>query len=50
MVADFVVAARGVGVGHLMHDGRIEEHRLSPGLRVRDDGLLVYDAGQDTLL
>jgi hypothetical protein len=30
--------------------GRIEEHRLSPGLRRRDDGLLVYDAGQPTLL
>jgi hypothetical protein len=25
------------------------EHRLSPGLRRRDDGLLVYDAGQPTL-
>jgi uncharacterized protein (DUF488 family) len=32
------------------HVGRIEEHRLSPGLRRRDDGLLVYDAGQPTLL
>src|SRR6516164_6343720 len=29
----------------LMHDGRIEEHRPSPGLRLRTDGLLVYDAG-----
>ncbi|MGH3196492.1 MAG: hypothetical protein ACRDOH_31340 [Streptosporangiaceae bacterium] len=34
----------------LLHDGRTEEHRLSPGLRRRDDGLLVYDAGQRTLL
>jgi len=50
LVADFVSAARGVPVRHLMHDGRIEEHRPSPGLRLRDDGLLVYDAGQDTLL
>jgi Uncharacterized conserved protein len=25
-------------------------HRLSPGLRRRDDGLLVYDAGQESLL
>jgi hypothetical protein len=33
-----------------MHDGRLEEHRLSPGLRLRDDGLLVYDGGQPTLL
>jgi uncharacterized protein (DUF488 family) len=50
LLADFVTAARGVPVRHLMHDGRIEEHRLSPGLRRRDDGLLVYDAGQPTLL
>jgi uncharacterized protein (DUF488 family) len=50
LVADFVSAARGVEVRHLMHDGRVEPHRLSPGLRLRDDGLLVYDAGQPTLL
>jgi len=45
---------QGAGVAapvrHLLHDGRIEEHRLSPGLRRRDDGLLVYDSGQPTLL
>ena len=50
MLADFVSAARGVPVRHLMHDGRLEEHSLSPGLRLRDDGLLVYDAGQQSLL
>lgn len=50
LVADFLSVARGVPVRHLMHDGRTGEHRLSPGLRLRDDGLLVYDAGQDTLL
>jgi uncharacterized protein (DUF488 family) len=50
LLADFVVAARGVPVRHILHDGRTEEHRLSPGLRRRDGGLLVYDAGQDTLL
>jgi uncharacterized protein (DUF488 family) len=50
LVADFASAARGVQVRHLMHDGRLEPHRLSPGLRLRDDGLLVYDAGQETLL
>jgi hypothetical protein len=37
-------------VRHLRHDGRIEAHRPSPGLRLRDDGLLVYDGGQATLL
>jgi len=50
LLADFVSAARGVEVRHLMHDGRTEAHRLSPGLRLRDDGLLVYDSGQPTLL
>jgi uncharacterized protein (DUF488 family) len=50
LVADFVSVARGVEVRHLMHDGRVEPHRPSPGLRLRDDGLLVYDAGQPTLL
>ena len=50
LLADFAVASRGVPVRHLLHDGRIEEHRLSPGLRRRDDGLLVYDADQPTLL
>lgn len=50
LLADFVSRARGVPVGHLTHDGRVEEHRPSPGLRLRDDGLLVYDGGQGTLL
>ena len=50
MLADFVSAARGMPVRHLLHDGRLEEHRLSPGLRLRDDGLLVYDAGQPPLV
>ena len=50
LLADFVTVARGMPVRHLLHDGRMEEHRLSPGLRRRDDGLLVYDAGQPTLL
>lgn len=50
LVADFVSAARGVEVRHLMHDGRLEPHRPSDGLRLRDDGLLVYDSGQAPLL
>jgi uncharacterized protein (DUF488 family) len=50
LLADFVTAARGMEVRHLMHDGRTEAHRLSPGLRLRDDGLLVYDSGQATLI
>ena len=50
LVADFAAVARGAEVRHLMHDGRLEPHRPSPGLRLRDDGLLVYDGGQGTLL
>lgn len=50
LLADFVSVARGVEVRHLMHDGRVEAHRPSPGLRLRADGLLVYDGGQPTLL
>jgi len=50
LVADFATVARGAPVSHLMHDGRLEPHRPTPGVRLRDDGLLVYDAGQDQLL
>jgi uncharacterized protein (DUF488 family) len=50
LVADFALVARGVEVRHLMHDGRAQAHRPSPGLRLRDDGLLVYDGGQAALL
>jgi uncharacterized protein (DUF488 family) len=50
LVADFATVARGIEVSHLMHDGRLEPHRPTPGVRRRDDGLLVYDAGQDQLL
>jgi uncharacterized protein (DUF488 family) len=50
LVADFVTVARGTEVRHLMHDDRIEAHRPPDGLRLTEDGLLVYDRGQDTLL
>ncbi|GHK01150.1 DUF488 domain-containing protein [Streptomyces sp. NPDC003753] len=43
LIADFVVLARGRPVLHLMHDGRLVPHSLSQGVRLRDDGLLVYD-------
>lgn len=49
IVADFVRVARGVDVRHLMHDGRLTEHPPTEGLRLRDDGLLVYDGGQSRL-
>ena len=50
LLADFAAVARGAEVRHLMHDGRIDEHRPSAGLRLREDGLLVYDGGQSALL
>ncbi|MFF9603622.1 DUF488 family protein [Streptomyces sp. NPDC014684] len=45
LIADFAVLARGVPVRHLMHDGRLTTHLPTPGVRLRDDGLLVYDGG-----
>jgi uncharacterized protein (DUF488 family) len=50
LLADFASVARGTEVRHLMHDGRIAPHRPSDGARLREDGLLVYDGGQSTLL
>ncbi len=50
LLADFVTLARDVDVRHLMHDGGTDAHRLSPGVRLRADGLLVYDAGQEPLI
>ncbi|MFJ2929738.1 DUF488 family protein [Streptomyces massasporeus] len=44
LIADFAVLARGVPAHHLMHDGRLSAHTPTPGARLRDDGLLVYDA------
>jgi uncharacterized protein (DUF488 family) len=49
LIADFAEIARGVPVRHLMHDGTLAPHRRSPGARVRADGLLVYDGGQQQL-
>jgi uncharacterized protein (DUF488 family) len=49
LIADFAELARGVPVRHLMHDGKLATHRPSPGVRVRPDGLLVYDGGQEQL-
>lgn len=50
LIADFVVLARGVPAHHLMHDGRLVRHEPTAGARLRDDGLIVYDGGQEPLL
>ena len=45
IIADFAVLARGVVVRHLMHDGRLAEHRPMESARLTEEGLLVYDEG-----
>jgi uncharacterized protein (DUF488 family) len=50
LLADYLLLVREVPVDHLMHDGRITPHEPTPGVRVRDDGLLVYDGGQESLI
>ena len=43
LLADHLVLVRGVGVTHLMHDGRHTDHPLTEGARLAD-GEVVYDA------
>ncbi len=43
LIADFATLARQVPVRHLAHDGRLTDHPPTPGARLREDGLLVYD-------
>jgi uncharacterized protein (DUF488 family) len=50
LLADFARVARDVPVRHLAHDGSLAEHVPSAGLRLREDGLLIYDYGQPPLL
>ncbi|HET7325674.1 MAG TPA: DUF488 domain-containing protein [Nocardioidaceae bacterium] len=44
LIADVATVAHGVDVQHLMHDGKLRPHRPADGARVRDDGLMVWDA------
>lgn len=48
LVADACVLVHHVDVHHLMHDGRMTLHRVTPGARVAGD-LVVYDGGQERL-
>jgi uncharacterized protein (DUF488 family) len=43
IIADVAVVRHGLEVRHLMHDGRLTEHRPADGARVRSDGLVVWD-------
>lgn len=45
LIADFATLVRGADVRHLMHDGRMAEHRPTDGVR-RDGDHLVYDVGE----
>jgi len=45
LIADFATLVRGADVRHLMHDGRLAEHRPTEGVRRVGDGL-VYDVGE----
>jgi len=49
LIADNLVLSRQVEVRHLMHDGRLVVHALTDGVRLGDDGLLVYDGGAPPL-
>ncbi|MBL7497086.1 DUF488 domain-containing protein [Frankia sp. CNm7] len=43
IIADVAVLAHGWTVRHLMPDGRLVDHTPTAGVRLRPDGLLVYD-------
>jgi uncharacterized protein (DUF488 family) len=49
LLADYLTIARGAAVLHLMPDGGQQPHVPSDLARLREDGLLVYDAGQRPL-
>jgi uncharacterized protein (DUF488 family) len=49
LIADHVSLLTDVDVRHLFHDGRLAEHAPTDVVRV-EDGRLVYDAGEPTLL
>ncbi len=45
LIADHLVLVRGIDVVHLMHDGRLTPHIPTDGVRVDENGGLVYDVG-----
>lgn len=42
LIADYLTLVRGVDVRHLMHDGKLREHRPTAEARV-DGDVLIYD-------
>lgn len=58
LLSDYLVLVEGVEVQHLMHDGSLREHPVTPEARlagadadsvVGDRAMVVYDGGQTTL-
>ena len=49
LVADHLVLVHGATVDHVMPGGRLERHVPTDGVRVGDDGRLVYDGGASAL-
>ena len=55
LIADFLQVAREIPVMHLMHDHRLVPHnpygkgKSDTGIRLMDNGLLIYDGGQQLL-
>jgi uncharacterized protein (DUF488 family) len=47
IIADVAVLAHDLEVRHLMHDGRLTEHRPSEGARLGEAGLVVWDQVSD---
>ena len=47
VIADVAVLAHDVPVLHLMHDGRLTEHRASEGARLGSGGLVFWDRLSD---
>jgi uncharacterized protein (DUF488 family) len=43
LIADAAVLVHSLETVHLGHDGRLTAHRLTEGVRLGDDGLVVYD-------
>ena len=43
LISDALVLLHGADVRHLMHDGALKEHRLTPGVRRVSNTTLRYD-------
>ncbi len=50
LMSDAAVLLYNVDVQHIMHTGDAMPHKLTEGVRVTENGLLQYDAGEVPLL